>query len=95
MNKQLNLAQIRPFNEFFIFKNVQDSANDHSVYFTKLKRILNWCDLQDKLPQDNFADFPLYIDSSREAKITHIQMECSASLRDQYVLSGLAFYLKY
>ncbi|KAH1018946.1 hypothetical protein HUJ05_006621 [Dendroctonus ponderosae] len=68
-------------------------SNSESINLTP-NCYLNWTE-KDKLPQDNFAKFPLYTDSSRESKITHIQVECSASLRDQYVLSGLAFYLKH
>lgn len=51
--------------------------------------------LKQKVTRDNFVEYPLYTNSSRESKITNIQVECDVNLKERYVLSGLAFYLKY
>ncbi|XP_066245842.1 cytoplasmic dynein 2 heavy chain 1 [Euwallacea similis] len=55
---------------------------------------LKWTQ-KEKLCNDDLIEFALYVNSNREHKIANIQLECDAVSKDQYILSGVAFYLSY
>ncbi|XP_076274081.1 dynein cytoplasmic heavy chain beethoven isoform X2 [Rhynchophorus ferrugineus] len=49
----------------------------------------------EKVKASEAVSFPLYINSTRERKIAEIQVDCDLNERDQWFLTGLAFYLEY
>ncbi|XP_050308267.1 LOW QUALITY PROTEIN: cytoplasmic dynein 2 heavy chain 1-like [Anthonomus grandis grandis] len=55
---------------------------------------LSWIE-KVRLQDEDYAKVPLYANTKRENKIITLEIECDANYRDQFILSGLAFYLKH
>ncbi|XP_030763708.1 cytoplasmic dynein 2 heavy chain 1 [Sitophilus oryzae] len=77
-----------------LFENtvLKQCRNDSESVNTAPDCYLNWIE---KVKMTDSVTFPLYTNSSREHKITDVQVDCNQNDKDEWILSGLAFYVEY